>query len=120
VLDTDEMIIGIEVPATIARSHYVKVRERASYEFALVSVAVAVELDGATIRGARIALGGVAAKPWRLPAAELALAGLPNQPEQVAAAIEPAFEDARPLPDNGFKIGLAKAAVVRALTEVSR
>jgi xanthine dehydrogenase YagS FAD-binding subunit len=119
VLAGDEMIVGIEVPPTTARSHYLKVRERASYEFALISVAVVAEVSEGTIRSARIALGGVAAKPWRLPEAERALTGTQARPAAIKAAIEPAFADARPLPENEFKIELAKRAVVRALMEVS-
>jgi xanthine dehydrogenase YagS FAD-binding subunit len=122
ILGRDEMITGIDVPASsvTARSHYVKVRERASYEFALVSAAVAVDLDGIVIREARVALGGVAPRPWRLPAAERALVGVAARPGDLQAAIEPAFADARPLPGNVFKVKLAERTVLRALTEVIR
>src|SRR5258705_3227064 len=77
VLGAGEVIVMIEVPASAiaSRSHYIKVRERASYEFALVSAAVGLDLDGGKIRDVRIALGGVAPKPWRLPQAEQALRG---------------------------------------------
>jgi xanthine dehydrogenase YagS FAD-binding subunit len=117
VLQPGELITGIEVPATpsAARSHYLKVRERSSYEFAMVSAAVTLELDGATIRGARIALGGVAHRPWRLAAVERALRGEPLERRAFIAAAEGAFADARPLEQNGFKIELAKHTVTRAL-----
>jgi xanthine dehydrogenase YagS FAD-binding subunit len=117
VLHPGELITGIEVPATpsAARSHYLKVRERSSYEFAMVSAAVTLELDGVTIRGARIALGGVAHKPWRLPAAEGALRGARLERSALIAAADGAFSDARPLEQNGFKIELAKHTVTRAL-----
>jgi xanthine dehydrogenase YagS FAD-binding subunit len=117
VLQPGELITGIEVPATpsAVRSHYLKVRERSSYEFAMVSAAVTLELDGTTIRGARIALGGVAHKPWRLPAAERALRGASLERSALIAAAKGAFSDARPLEQNGFKIELAKQTVTRAL-----
>jgi xanthine dehydrogenase YagS FAD-binding subunit len=117
VLQPGELITGIEVPASpsAARSHYLKVRERSSYEFAMVSAAVTLELDGATIRGARIALGGVAHRPWRLPAAERALRGARLERSALIAAADGAFSDARPLEQNGFKIELAKQTVTRAL-----
>ena len=116
-LARDEMIVGIDVPsAPIAvRSRYLKVRERSSYEFALVSVAAAVEFDGTKLGAARIALGGVAPRPWRLRGAEEHLAGVALEPQAIRAAIDPAFDDARPLAHNAFKIELAKRAVVRAL-----
>ena len=119
VLERDELITAIEVPASpvAARSRYLKVRERASYEFALVSAAVAVDLDGSgVIRDARVALGGVAAKPWRLPAAERALPGTNvGDAAALGAAVAGAFAEARPRRHNGFKVELARRAVVRAL-----
>jgi xanthine dehydrogenase YagS FAD-binding subunit len=118
VLEPGELITRIHVPfAPVARrSQYLKVRERASYEFALVSAAVAVDLDGTIIRNGRVALGGVAPKPWRLERAESALRGVEiTRPEALRAAIEPAFDEARPRRHNAFKIELAKRAVVRAL-----
>jgi xanthine dehydrogenase YagS FAD-binding subunit len=81
----------------------------------MVSAAVTLELDGRTIRSARIALGGVAHKPWRLPAGERALRGARLERSALIAAADGAFSDARPLAQNGFKIELAKQAVVRAL-----
>jgi xanthine dehydrogenase YagS FAD-binding subunit len=114
-----ELITAIVVPAApvAARSHYLKVRERSSYEFALVSAAVAVDVDGSTIRGARIALGGVAPKPWRLRAAEAALAGRPFTVASLRAALDAsAFAEARPRRENAFKVELARRTVIRAMT----
>lgn len=113
-----ELITAIELPASALarRSHYLKLRERASYEFALVSVAVALDLDGTRIRAARIALGGVAAKPWRLGQAEAALPGLSLADlPALRQALEADFAAARPGRRNGFKIELARRAVLRAL-----
>lgn len=117
VLDDGELISGIEVPAapSTARSCYLKVRERTSYEFAMVSAAVTLELDGGGIRGARIALGGVAHKPWRLTDAERSLRGVAYAHDAMTAAVDGALAGARPLAQNRFKIQLAKHAVVRAL-----
>ena len=116
-LQPGELIVAIVVPASplSRRSHYLKIRERASYEFALVSAAVAIDLEGTRIRSARIALGGVAPKPWRLPTAEEKLRGAPLEPNALRAAVEHAFVEARPRSQNGFKIELAKRTVVRAL-----
>jgi xanthine dehydrogenase YagS FAD-binding subunit len=114
-----EIVTAIRVPAsaTAQASAYLKVRERASYEFALVSAAAGVELSGGRIARARLALGGVAYKPWRLsPAAEAALEGVPiDDAVRLHAALRPAFADARPLKHNSFKIELARRAAVRAL-----
>ena len=117
VLHAGEIIAAIEVPASplAKRSHYLKVRERASYEFALVSAAVALELDGKRIRQAHIALGGVAPKPWRLTRAEGALAGGSLETSALRTALEESFAEAKPRRHNGFKIELAKRAVIRAL-----
>jgi len=121
VLPEGALITGITVPASpvTARSAYVKVRERASYEFALVSAAVAVQVSGGVLTEARVALGGVAAKPWRLPVAERGLIGVRAggvlDAEAARAAVVPALADARPLPGNGFKVELAVRTVVRAL-----
>jgi len=119
VKEPTELITGITVPASAVaqRSWYLKVRERTSYEFALVSVAAGAELDGSgTIREARIALGGVAHGPWRLPAAERSVIDVRvDDRDGLRAAIEDAFSDARPRRDNGFKVELAKRAIVRTL-----
>jgi xanthine dehydrogenase YagS FAD-binding subunit len=114
-----ELITAITVPASALarRSWYLKVRERASYEFALVSVAAGVELDGGgRIARAQIALGGVAHRPWRLRAAERGLRGTdPHDRAAVAAALEESLAEARPRRRNGFKVDLARRAVVRVL-----
>jgi xanthine dehydrogenase YagS FAD-binding subunit len=118
VLEAGELITAVEVPAsTLARrSHYLKLRERASYEFALASAAVALDLDGTHIRAARIALGGMAPKPWRLGDAEVAMRGLSLEDEPaLRTVLDAGFADARPRRHNGFKIELAKRAVIRAL-----
>jgi xanthine dehydrogenase YagS FAD-binding subunit len=94
------------------------VRDRASYAFALASAAVALDLDGSTIRGARIALGGVGTKPWRSHEAEQALVGRPATPASFASAAEIALHSAVPHEHNAFKIPLAKRTLVRALTQV--
>jgi xanthine dehydrogenase YagS FAD-binding subunit len=116
-----EIITAIDIPRTTAaqRSRYVKVRERASYEFALVSAAAGVDIEGTTITSARLALGGVAYKPWRLLRAERALAGRPLQRETMRAALDLEFRDARPLAHNGFKVDLAMRAAMRALEAAS-
>ncbi|HTK88887.1 MAG TPA: xanthine dehydrogenase family protein subunit M [Verrucomicrobiae bacterium] len=114
-----ELIVAVRLPASpfARRSHYVKVRDRASYAFALVSVAAAVGLDGGgMIRAARLALGGVAHKPWRVPAAEEALIGRRADSRAYADAADLLLQGARPLRDNAFKIELARRTVVRALT----
>ena len=120
VLQHGELIVGVEVPASpfAARSRYLKVRERASYEFALVSTAVAIELLDGTVSSARVALGGVAHKPWRARAAEEVLVGDRLDASSIAAAGAVAVRDARPLRDNAFKVRLAERAVVRALSEI--
>jgi xanthine dehydrogenase YagS FAD-binding subunit len=118
VLRQGEMITAVDVPALpwARRSHYRKVRDRASYAFALASAAVALDLDGARIRGARVALGGVGTKPWRARDAERALVGQPATPAAFRAAAETALRGARAYRENGFKIELAKRTMVRALT----
>ena len=116
ILEPGELILAVVVPASplARRSHYLKVRERASYEFALVSAAVGVELDGSAIRAATVALGGVAPKPWRL--AGVALQGVDVEDDAgLRTALEPDFAAARPGQRNGFKVELARRAVVRAL-----
>ncbi|MFI6502374.1 FAD binding domain-containing protein [Nonomuraea typhae] len=121
-LERDELITGVEVPASAAAafSHYLKVRDRVSYEFAAASAAVGLALaaDG-TIAEARVALGGVATKPWREPAVEAALAGRPAEPEVFRQAAELAAAGARPREHNGYKVELARRTVARALTELA-
>ena len=119
-----ELITAVELPPAPARSAYRKVRDRASYAFALVSVAAALELedDGAdppVIRDVRIALGGVAHKPWRALQAEAVLRGMPATEENFRAAADAELAAAAPLRDNGFKIPMVRntlAAVLRDLT----
>jgi xanthine dehydrogenase YagS FAD-binding subunit len=116
VLGAGELITAIELPAAAPRSVYVKVRERASYEYATVSAAAALELEGTTIRRARIALGSVAHRPWRLTATEEALAGIATgNLGGLRRALEESFAAARPLAHNAHKIPLAKHAALRAL-----
>src|SRR5690606_7666257 len=110
------------VPANpwAVRSHFLKVRDRTSYAFALASVAVALHLEGETVQEARIALGGVATGPWRATAAEDALRGRTRAEQTAGIAAEAAFADARPGRDNAFKLDLGRAAVVQALMETKR
>lgn len=118
VLDRGNLIVAVEVPPNMeARaSHYLKVRDRASYEFALVSTAAAVATGSRRIRSARLAMGGVAHKPWRLTAAESALRGISlDDVDGLRSAIAASFVDARPLAHNAFKVELAQRAVLRAL-----
>jgi xanthine dehydrogenase YagS FAD-binding subunit len=117
VLRPGELIVAIDLPPSrLARhSHYLKLRDRASYAFALVSVAAALEMDGGTVRAARIALGGVAHKPWRLPDAEALLQGRPLEEAHCLAAARRLLEGAQPLAGNRFKVELAQRAIVRAL-----
>jgi xanthine dehydrogenase YagS FAD-binding subunit len=118
VLDRGELIVAIEVPGRIEgrASHYLKVRDRQSYEFALVSAAAAVATHGRRIASARLAMGGVAHKPWRLTAAETALRGVSlDNTDALKSAIAASFADARPLADNAFKVELAQRVALRAL-----
>ncbi len=116
-LAADELIVGVELPALpIARhSTYRKVRDRASYAFALVSVAAALEVEDGTVTGARVALGGVAHKPWRASACEAALVGQPATPETFKAAAAKELEAARGYRYNSFKIELAQRTIVSVL-----
>jgi xanthine dehydrogenase YagS FAD-binding subunit len=120
VIRPGELITAVELPPMpFARhSHYLKVRDRASYAFALVSVAVAVDLDGGNFRDVRIALGGVAHKPWRAGNAEQILRGQAPSAELLARAGAAAVEGAQPQSENAFKVELAQRAVVRALQTV--
>ena len=118
VLGRGDLIVAIDLPPRPEgrASHYFKVRDRQSYEFALVSVAAAIASDGGRIRSVRLAMGGVAHKPWRLTAAETALCGISlDDTAALTAGIAESFGDARPLAHNGFKIELAQRAVLRAL-----
>ena len=115
-----ELITAIRLPpgadAFAGHARYLKVRERTSYAFAVVSAAAALRMDGGRIAEARLALGGVALKPWRARAAEAVLAGSAPDAAGFRRAAEAALEDARPSGDNAFKIELARRIVVRALT----
>lgn len=121
-LAAGELIVGVEVPVTplLGRSTYLKVRDRASYEFAAASAAVGLELegDGKTVRAVRVALGGVASKPWRALAVEQALVGKAFTEENVRAAAAHAVDGARALEHNKYKVGLAPKVVARALMKV--
>jgi xanthine dehydrogenase YagS FAD-binding subunit len=121
VLRPGDVIAAIEIPAVpyAKRSLYLKVRDRASFAFALAAAAVALDLNGGNIRQARVALGGVGTKPWRSHEAERALAGKPANATTFRAAADAAMAGARPYKDNAFKVELAKRTLVRALTELS-
>jgi xanthine dehydrogenase YagS FAD-binding subunit len=117
VLEPGEVIAAIMVPANAAglRSHYLKVRDRASFEFAVASAAVALDMDGSRIRQARIALGGVGTKPWRVPQVEAALAGASLEPPELRQAAALAAGEAQGRGHNDFKIELMQRAIVRAV-----
>jgi xanthine dehydrogenase YagS FAD-binding subunit len=120
-LQPNEIVTAVELPAQGFDAHYsyLKIRDRLSYAFALVSVAAALELDGGTIKTARLALGGVAHKPWRDPAAEAALRGRPAGAAAFAQAADLVLHDAKGYAHNGFKIDLARRAIVRTLTQAA-
>jgi xanthine dehydrogenase YagS FAD-binding subunit len=116
-----ELITAVELPAQdfSAHSSYLKLRDRASYAFALVSVAAALEMDGDRIGNARIAMGGVAHKPWRKAEAEAALVGKSADEAAFTAAADVLFEGASGFEHNAFKIELGRRAIVRALTDAA-
>ena len=120
VLEPGELIVAVRLPAEAAAfsayARYLKVRERTSYAFAVVSAAAALRIEGDTIAEGRVALGGVALKPWRARAAEEALAGAHADRSAFRRAAEAALADAKPSGDNAFKIELARRIVTRALT----
>jgi xanthine dehydrogenase YagS FAD-binding subunit len=120
-LQASEIVTAIELPERGFPAHhtYLKIRDRLSYAFALVSAAVGLELEGNTIKDARLALGGVAHKPWRDPTAETALRGQPASPSTFARAADIVLRDAKGYEHNRFKIDLARRAVVRALTQAA-
>jgi xanthine dehydrogenase YagS FAD-binding subunit len=117
VLEPGEVIAAINIPSSpmTRRSHYLKVRERASFEFAVVSAAVALDTDGGRIRQARVALGGVGTKPWRVPQVEAALAGAGMAPAALRSAAALAARGAQGRAHNHFKIELMQRAIVRAV-----
>ena len=121
-LQPNELITAVDLPAIpfATRSHYLKVRDRASYAFALVSVAAALELEGGKIKSARLALGGVAHKPWRAHKAEQALIGKEPNEQTFRAAAEAELAGAKGYKYNSFKIELAKRAITSALGTVSK
>ncbi|MFB7085009.1 FAD binding domain-containing protein [Streptomyces sp. NPDC056296] len=114
------LITGITLPPApvAARSRYRKVRERASYAFAIGSVAAALDVEDGVVRDARLAFGAVASRPWRARAAEDVLIGRPADGETFAAAADAELAAARPLPDNGYKVTLMRNLVVAVLTEL--
>jgi xanthine dehydrogenase YagS FAD-binding subunit len=120
VLMPGELVVGVRLPAAAARfaahARYLKLRERTSYAFAVVSAAACLRIENGVITEARLALGGVAAKPWRARAAEAALTGLSPSSECFRRAATAALAEARPSGDNAVKIELARRIVVRALT----
>jgi xanthine dehydrogenase YagS FAD-binding subunit len=121
VLEHGELITHVEIPLLPlgARSGYLKVRDRASYEFALTSAAAALVMDGATIASARIALGGVGTIPWRAREAEAILTGAPPTVTTFRAAAEAAIRDSFTVPGTAFKVELVKRTLVRILETVS-
>jgi xanthine dehydrogenase YagS FAD-binding subunit len=118
-LEHGELIVAIEIPKNnfANKSYYLKVRDRASYAFALVAVAAALETDGNNIKQARIVLGSVAHKPWRSAEAENALVGKPATDATFKAAAEAALAGAKPLAHNGYKVELGKRSIVLALQQ---
>jgi xanthine dehydrogenase YagS FAD-binding subunit len=121
-LQPGELILGVDLPPSpfAAHAHYLKVRDRASYAFALVSVAAALDLQGGVVRNARIALGGVAHKPWRAPEAEAILLGKPLDDAVLKSCAAAAVAGARAYEHNGFKIALVQRAITRALRMAGR
>jgi len=118
VLEPGDVITSVTLPAPRpgTKSLYLKLRDRAAYEFALASAAVVMKVNGGSIEHARVALGGVGTRPWRSPEAEHALEGQPVSKDTFRAAAEEAMIEAQPQSGNGFKIELAKRCLVRALT----
>jgi xanthine dehydrogenase YagS FAD-binding subunit len=121
VLDRAELIVAVDVPAltVAANSTYRKMRERASFSFALVSVAAALDVVDGEVRDVRIALGGLAHKPWRAHAAEEALRGSAAREEAFGRAADAELTQAEPLRDNGYKVELARNTLVRTLVELA-
>lgn len=117
-LQPGELITAIDLPASpfADRSHYLKVRDRTSYAFAVVSVAAALDINNGTMRNVRIALGGVAHKPWRAVEAEKILVGTKPNEQTFRAAAEAALSGAKGYKDNAFKVELTKRSIVRSLT----
>jgi xanthine dehydrogenase YagS FAD-binding subunit len=121
VLEPAELITAVELPALGfgARSDYRKARDRASFAFALVSVAAALDVAEGTVRDVRLALGGVAHAPWRAHRAEDALRGAPAEAGSFETAAQAELEQARPLRENAFKVPLARNLIVATLTALA-
>jgi xanthine dehydrogenase YagS FAD-binding subunit len=121
ILEPGELIVAVTIPtaAHAQRSTYLKVRERASYAYALASAAVGLDVQGGTIRSARVALGGVGAQPWRSHEAEKALVGQPATEATFKAAAAAALQGAKPRSENAYKVELAQNTLVRALQQVA-
>jgi xanthine dehydrogenase YagS FAD-binding subunit len=119
-LEPGELVTAVELPplALARRSRYRKVRDRASFAFAIVSVAAALDLDDGVVRDCRLALGGVAHVPWRASRAEAALRGGPASEESFGRAADAELERAEPLRDNAYKVPLARNLIVRTLAEL--
>jgi xanthine dehydrogenase YagS FAD-binding subunit len=117
VLEPGDLITHVKLPPPVAGSKqvYLKLRDRASYEFALASAAVVITIAGGKLTRARVALGGVGTKPWRSPEAETALVGQPADKANFRKAAEAALRDAKPQSENGFKVELAKRCLAHAL-----
>lgn len=115
------LVTGVTVPpaAVAARSRYRKVRERASFAFAIGSVAAALDAEDGVVREVRLAFGAVASRPWRARAAERALTGGPADAEAFAAAADAELAAAEALPENGYKVTLTRNLVVAVLTELA-
>ncbi len=118
-LQPDELITAIDLPKPIFADHYhyLKIRERSSYAFAIISVAAGLQIEGGTIAKAGLAMGGVAHKPWKLAEAEAFLSGKKPTQENFEQAADLAMRPARTLPDNEYKIEMGKKAIVRALAQ---
>jgi xanthine dehydrogenase YagS FAD-binding subunit len=117
-LNQGELITAVDLPRSpfADHAHYLKVRDRASYAFALVSVAAALDMRDGVVHDAGLALGGVAHKPWRVPRAEAALTGRPLDASSMRAAVDALLQGAHPYEYNRFKVELARRAVVRTLS----
>jgi xanthine dehydrogenase YagS FAD-binding subunit len=120
VLEPGELIVAVELPPPPpGRARYRKVRERASFSFAVVSVAAQLAVEDGAVAEVRLALGGVAHRPWRATAGEAVLRGAPATEESFVRAAEAELEAARPLRDNAYKVTLARNLIVRTLAELA-
>jgi xanthine dehydrogenase YagS FAD-binding subunit len=120
VLEPGELITAIELTRRAPHSAYVKARERESYEYAIVSAAAVLDIEGNIIRQARLALGSVAYKPWRLAQSEVQLKGVALGSDAIAQAVDAGMAQARPLARNGYKITLARNAMLRAISQAAQ